>query len=74
MNWMQFKPYRNQTMKGNLQQKEPLIHENVVDGSSMIGFPLYLIADSEWDMPAIEPGLLGWHTSALTTELKEVMQ
>ena len=38
----------------------------------MIGFPL-VIADSEPDMPKIEPGPLGWHTSTLTTELQEVM-
>ena len=37
----------------------------------MIRFPL-VIADSERDMPGIEPGLLGWHTSALTTDLQEV--
>ena len=46
-------------------------HENMVDGSSMIGFPL-VIADSEQDMPGIKPGPLGWHTRALTTELQEV--
>ena len=35
---------------------------------------LYLaVADSERDMPGIEPGPLGWHTSALTTELKGVL-
>ena len=36
----------------------------------MTGFSL-VIADSERDMPAIEPGPLGWHTSALTNELKK---
>ena len=39
----------------------------------MIGFPL-LIADSERDMPGIEPWPLGWYTTALTNELKEVQQ
>ena len=29
-------------------------------GSSIIRFPL-VIAVSEWDMPGIEPGTLGWH-------------
>ena len=43
----------------------------MVDGSSMIGFPL-VIADSERDIPGIEPGPLGWYTSALTTGLQEV--
>ena len=40
-------------------------------GSSMIRFPL-VIAVSERDMPGIEPGPLGWHTSALTNKLQEV--
>ena len=31
------------------------------------------VAGSERDMPGIEPGPLGWHTSALTTELKGVL-
>ena len=48
-------------------------HRNVVDGSSMIGFPL-VMADSERDMPGIEHGPLGWQLSALTTELQEVRQ
>ena len=43
----------------------------MVDGSKMIGFPL-VITDSENDTPGIEPGLLGWHTSGLTTERHEV--
>ena len=40
----------------------------------MIGFPLVInvIAVSERDMPGVEPGPLGWHTSSLTNELKEV--
>ena len=46
-------------------------HENVVGGISMIGFPL-VISVSEWDMPGIEPGPLGLHTSTLTNELQEV--
>ena len=33
----------------------------------MTGFPL-VIAESERDMPGIEPGPLCWYTSALTTE------
>ena len=48
-----------------------LVHENVVGGNSMIRFRL-VIAVSERDMPGIEPGPLGWHTSALTNELQEV--
>ena len=48
------------------------IHESVMGGSSMIGFPL-VIADSERDMPGIEPGPLDWHTRALTNELQEVI-
>ena len=48
-----------------------VVHRNVVDGSRMIGIPLSIV-DSEWDMPWIEPGPLGWHTSALTNELQEV--
>ena len=47
------------------------VHKIVVGGSSMIGFPL-VIAVSVRDMPGIETGLLGWHTSALTNELQEV--
>ena len=50
-----------------------MVHRNVVDGSNIIGFPI-VIADSEQDMPGNEPGLLGWHKSALTTELQEVRQ
>ena len=38
-----------------------------------LGFPL-VIAVFERDMPGIEPGSLGWHTSALTTGLQEVRQ
>ena len=43
-----------------------VVHGNVVDGSSMIVFPL-VIADSERDMPGIEPGPsttadFFWHT------------
>ena len=52
-----------------------VVHEYEVDGSSMIGFPL-VIADSEQDMPGIKPGpppLISQHTSALTTEIQEVM-
>ena len=37
-----------------------VVYENVISGSSMVGFP-NLIADSEWDMGGIEPGQLGWH-------------
>ena len=43
----------------------------MVGGSSMVRFPL-VIAVSERDMSGIEPGPLGWHTSALTNELQEV--
>ena len=50
-----------------------VVHENVVDGSSMIRFPL-VIADPERDMPGIEHVPLGWHNSTLTTELQEVRQ
>ena len=53
--------------------REACITHNMVGGSSMIGFPL-VIAVSERDMPGIEPGPLGWHTSALTNELQEVRQ
>ena len=49
-----------------------VVHRTVVDGRSMIGFPL-VITDSERDMPGIKPGPLGWQTSALTNELQEVM-
>ena len=51
-----------------------VVHENVVGGSSMIGFPL-VIAVSERDMPGIELGPLGWqwHTnfSFHATSVKE---
>ena len=50
---------------------EHVVHRNMVDGSSMIGFPL-VITDSEQDMPGIEPWPLGWQTGALTTKLQEV--
>ena len=56
-----------------VMKKQHVVHKNVVGGSSMIGFPL-VISVSERDMPGIEPGPLGWHTSALTNELKEVRQ
>ena len=42
----------------------------VVGRSRMIGFAL-VIDYSERDMPGIEHGLLGLHTSALTNELQE---
>ena len=42
----------------------------MVDGSSMIGFHL-VIAVSEWEMPGIKHGTLGWYTSALTNGLQE---
>ena len=39
-----------------------VVHKNVVGGNSIIwGFPL-VIANSEQDMPGIEPGPLGWAT------------
>ena len=47
-----------------------VVHEKAVDGSSMIRFPL-VIADSERDMPEIEPGPLGWYTSTLTLVYKK---
>ena len=56
-----------------MESDKHVVHKNVVGGSSMIGFPL-VIAVSERDMPGIEPGPLGWHTSALTNELQEVRQ
>ena len=42
-----------------------VVQENMVDDSSMIGF-LLVIADSEQDIPGIEPGPLCWHISILT--------
>ena len=42
----------------SLLRRWPPPPKNVVDGSSMIGFPL-VIADSQQDMPGMEPGLLG---------------
>ena len=56
----------------NAQLSKDVVHENVVGGSNITWvFPL-VIADSERDMPGIEPGPLGWYTSALTTGLQEV--
>ena len=43
-----------------------VVHKNMVDGCSMVGFPL-VIVDSELDIPGTKPGPLGWHTSTLTT-------
>ena len=43
----------------------------MVGGINMTRFPL-VIAVSERDMQGIEPGLLGWHTSALTNEFQKV--
>jgi hypothetical protein len=43
----------------------------MVEGSSMIGIPLVIVV-SERDMPGIEPGSLGWHTSDLINEPPEV--
>ena len=50
-------------------------YRNVVDGSSMIGFPLAR-ADSRLDMPGIklDQSAGTQHTSALTIELKELRQ
>jgi hypothetical protein len=50
-----------------------VVRENMVDGSSMIGFPL-VIAVSEWDIPEIKPWTLGCNTSALTNEIQEERQ
>ena len=50
-----------------------VVHSNMVDCISMIEFTLE-IADSERNMPGLKPEPLGWHTSALTTELQEVMK
>ena len=50
-----------------------VVHYNMVDGSSMIRYPL-VIAVSEKDMPRIEPGPLGWYTSSIITGLQEVRQ
>ena len=49
-----------------------VVHENVVGGSSVLRVFPFVIAVSEWDMPGIEPGPLGWYTRALTTGLQEV--
>ena len=49
-----------------------VVHKNVVGCSCMIGFP-HVIAVSEWGMPGILPGPLGWHTNALTNEQQEVV-
>ena len=35
-----------------------VVHTNLIDGISMIGFPI-VIADSDLDIPGIKPGLLG---------------
>ena len=43
-----------------------------MDSSSMIGSPI-VITDSERDMPGIEPGPLGWHTSPRDTRSKAIM-
>jgi hypothetical protein len=51
-----------------------VVHESVVDGSSMIRFPL-VIAVSEQDMLGIKPGPLDLqHTSTLSTGLQDVRQ
>ena len=68
------KNYKSTISETNkLKQHLHVVHKNVVGGSSMIGFP-FVIAVSEWDMPGIKPGPLGWHVSALTNELEEVRQ
>ena len=57
-----------------LSMYKHVVHENVVGGSSVLRvFPL-VIAVSERDMPGIEPGPLGWYTSALTTGLHEMFK
>ena len=43
----------------------------MVVAAAWSGFPL-VVAVSERDMAGIEPGPLGWHTSAITNELQEV--
>ena len=55
------------------ETNKQVVHENVEDGSNMIGFP-FVIADSEQDMPEIKSKPIGWHTSALTSELQEVRE
>ena len=40
-----------------------VVHENMVDGSSVLRVSPLVIAVSERDMPGIEPGPLGWYTS-----------
>jgi hypothetical protein len=52
-------------------KNKQVVHKNMVDGNSMIGF-LLVIADSEQDVLGIKPGPLVWPTSALTTLLQEV--
>ena len=56
----------------NIRVNKRVVQENVVGGTSIIGFPL-VIAVSEQDIPGIEPGKLRWQTSALTNELQEVL-
>ena len=46
-----------------------LVDVKKVGGSSMIGIAL-VIAVNKRDMPGIEPGVLVWHTSALTNKLQ----
>ena len=43
---------------------------NHVVNRNVVGLPL-VIGLSERDMPGIQPGLLGWQTSALTNERQE---
>jgi hypothetical protein len=47
-----------------------VVHENVVGGISLIGFPL-VAAIPERDMLGIKPGPLGWHTSTLTNDIRK---
>ena len=44
-----------------MENHKHVVHRNMVDGSSMIGFPL-IIADIERDMPGSKPGPLGLHS------------
>ena len=46
-----------------------VVHESVVDGSGMVGFPLVILIAGR---PGIEPGQIGWDTSNLTTQLQEL--
>ena len=48
-------------------EQKHVVHKNLIGGSSIIWIFHLVKADSERDMPGIEPGPLGGYTSAISS-------